>query len=200
MTISGIDTHSQNIKPIYPLIASDRVVDNTNSSTAGTDGYSPGNSPPGASTQVTLSTDGEKQSGMAQSRDSLQDLEKQLVSREAQQAKEEREEQARQQADSSQRSLEMINGIPLYGGTLVSMINYPDGSWEAFDAFTGKPVTAEDAGVIGRETADDNRDMFSFYSKGIYNGMTAAEIYEKIQQMMGVESADLAWSRYLNAE
>ncbi|EHD19587.1 MULTISPECIES: hypothetical protein [Brenneria] len=185
--ISGIDTQRQNIKPFYPVV-SISTLGNTDSSTAGTESDSlEKNSLPGVSTQVTLSTDGKRQSGIAQSGDSQTDVEKQQAAREAQQVKEQRE------TASAERSLQMINGIPLYGGTLVSMINYPDGSWEAFDAFSGKPVTAEESTRIGRETDGDNTDAFSFYSKGIYNGLSAAEIYEKIQQMMGIESADLDW-------
>ncbi|PWC19657.1 hypothetical protein [Brenneria corticis] len=190
MDIAGIDTQSQNIKPFYPVV-SISTLGNTDSSSAGTESDSlEKNSLPGVSTQVTLSTDGKRQSGIAQSGDSQTDVERRQAAREAQQAKEEREQR---ETASAERSLQMINGIPLYGGTLVSMINYPDGSWEAFDVFSGKPVTAEERIRIGRETDGDNTDAFSFYSKGIYNGLSAAEIYEKIQQMMGIESADLDW-------
>ncbi|RLM18756.1 hypothetical protein BIY29_17760 [Brenneria alni] len=194
MAISDVDTHSQNIKPFYPLAESISTVGKIDLSTFGTDNYSQDNSLSGASTQVTLSMDGKSQSSMMTSRDSLQDLEKQLASREAQLAKEEREEREQQKAESEERSLKIINGILLYGGTLVSMISHPDGSWEAFDAFTGEPVTTKDRVGTGQETGSDNREVFSFYSKGVYNGMSAAEIYEKIQQMMSVESADVDWN------
>ncbi|MFP1739103.1 hypothetical protein [Lonsdalea quercina] len=195
MAISGIETHSQNIKPYYPLVASISASNNSGSSTAGSTGGFPLSSQTGTSfsdvsTQV-FTTGTVSASDSTQSTDErLEDLEAQLQSREAQQAKDDKEEV---QSDSLERSLQMINGIPMYGGTLVSMISYPDGSWEAYDAFSGEPVTTEELVKMGQESSSADSDMFSFYSKGIYKGLSAAEIYEKIQQMMGGGSDEMAW-------
>lgn len=195
MAISSIETHSQNIKPYYPLVASISAANNNGSSTASSTGGFPLSSQTGtsfsdASTQ-TFTTGTASASDLTQTTDErLEDLEAQLQSREAQQAKDDKEEE---QSDSLERSLQMINGIPMFGGTLVSMISYPDGSWEAYDAFSGEPVTTEELVKMGQDSSSADSDMFSFYSKGIYKGLSAAEIYEKIQQMMGGGSDEMAW-------
>ncbi|AXW87183.1 hypothetical protein AU509_12955 [Lonsdalea britannica] len=203
MAISGIETHSQNIKPYYPLVTSISVANKSGSSTAdSTSGFPLNNSQSGASfsdvaTQA-FTTGTVSASDSTQSTDErLEELETQLQSREAQQAKDDREEV---QSESLERSLQMMNGIPMYGGTLVSMISYPDGSWEAHDAFSGEPVTTEELVKMGQDSSSADSDMFSFYSKGIYKGLSAAEIYEKIQQMMGAGSEEMAWGMIGSSE
>ncbi|OSM98085.1 hypothetical protein [Lonsdalea populi] len=195
MAISGIETHSQNVKPYYPLVTSINVANKSGSSTADNTGGFPLDSQTttnwdDASTP-TFTTAIVSASDSTQSTDErLKDLETQLQSREAEQDKDDREEV---QSDSLERSLQMMNGIPMYGGTLVSMISYPDGSWEAYDAFSGQPVTTEELVNMGQDGSSSDSDMFSFYSKGIYKGLSAAEIYEKIQQMMGNGSEEMTW-------
>ncbi|MFP1747849.1 hypothetical protein [Lonsdalea quercina] len=195
MAISGIETHSQNIKPYYPLVTSIGAANKSGSSTADSESGFPLNSQTGASfgdvSTQTFTTGTVSASDSTQSTDErLEDLEAQLESREAQQAKDDKEEV---QSDSLERSLQMLNGIPMYGGTLVSMISYPDGSWVAYDAFSGEPVTTEERVKMGQESSSADSDMFSFYSKGIYKGLSAAEIYEKIQQMMGGGADEMTW-------
>ncbi|WOA54768.1 hypothetical protein [Dickeya solani] len=100
--------------------------------------------------------------------------------------------QKQQSEPSVERSLRMT-GIPLYGGVLVSVVKYPDGQSESYNVFTGKRITSADASLIGSRAQTSNAE-FGYYSQGLYSGMSAAEVYEKIQQMMGVNSGEASWT------
>ncbi|WKV52114.1 MULTISPECIES: hypothetical protein [Dickeya] len=100
--------------------------------------------------------------------------------------------QKQQSEPSVERSLRMT-GIPLYGGVLVSVVKYPDGQSESYDVFTGKRITSPEASLIGSRSQVGNAE-FGYYSQGLYSGMSAAEVYEKIQQMMGSKSGDVSWT------
>ncbi|WP_350313391.1 hypothetical protein OHJ28_05455 [Dickeya fangzhongdai] len=100
--------------------------------------------------------------------------------------------QKQQHEFSVERSLRMT-GIPLYGGVLVSVVKYPDGQSESYNVFTGKRVTSTDASLIGSHSQGNNAE-FGYYSQGLYNGMSAAEVYAKIQQLMGAKSGDVSWT------
>ncbi|WPD77165.1 hypothetical protein OGM23_07430 [Dickeya fangzhongdai] len=100
--------------------------------------------------------------------------------------------QKQQSEPSVERSLRMT-GIPLYGGVLVSVVKYPDGQSESYNVFTGKRITSTDANLIGSRSQVSNAE-FGYYSQGLYSGMSAAEVYEKIQQMMGAKSGDVSWT------
>ncbi|MGM3161371.1 hypothetical protein [Dickeya undicola] len=100
--------------------------------------------------------------------------------------------QKQQHESSVERSLRMT-GIPLYGGVLVSVVKYPDGQSESYDVFTGKRVTSTDASLIGSRSQVNNAE-FGYYSQGLYSGMSAAEVYEKIQQLIGSKSGDVSWT------
>jgi len=104
-----------------------------------------------------------------------------------------KEKLQKQQSESSvERSLRMT-GIPLYGGVLVSVVKYPDGQSESYNVFTGKRITSTDASLIGSRTQAGNAE-FGYYSQGLYSGMSAAEVYEKIQQLMGAHSGEASWT------
>ncbi|WJV63620.1 hypothetical protein PCO86_06235 [Pectobacteriaceae bacterium CE70] len=190
MAISGLETHSQNVKSFYPLITTISSVNKVDVSSDSTSNDALANlfTTPEPSTKVTLSPDGKDKSNASQSTESISDFQKKAAEQEARD-----EQEKRREGVSSERSLEMMNGIPLYGGTLVSMISYPDGSWEAFDAFTGQPVTSENVAWMNQQDSSENLDTFNYYNQGTYKGMSAAEIYEKIQQMLNMESDDMSW-------
>ncbi|MGM3192218.1 hypothetical protein ACS25B_15110 [Dickeya dadantii subsp. dieffenbachiae] len=104
-----------------------------------------------------------------------------------------KEKLQKQQSESSvERSLRMT-GIPLYGGVLVSVVKYPDGQSESYNVFTGKRITSTDANLIGSRVQAGNAE-FGYYSQGLYSGMSAAEVYEKIQQLMGAHSGEASWT------
>ncbi|AUH01753.1 hypothetical protein CWC46_19260 [Prodigiosinella confusarubida] len=190
MAISGLETHSQNVKSFYPLITTISSVSKGDSSSDSTSNDALANlfTTPDASTKVTLSPDGKNKSNAAQSTGSISGFQEKTAEQEVRDKQEKQREGV-----SPKRSLEMMNGIPLYGGTLVSMTSYPDGSWKALDVFTGQPVTSANAARMSQQNSSKNLDMFNFYSQGIYKGMSAAEIYEKIQQMLSMESDGMSW-------
>ncbi|WP_263064821.1 hypothetical protein [Dickeya dadantii] len=104
-----------------------------------------------------------------------------------------KEKLQKQQSESSvERSLRMT-GIPLYGGVLVSVVKYPDGQSESYNVFTGKRITSTDANLIGSRVQAGNAE-FGYYSQGLYSGMSAAEVYAKIQQLMGSHSGEASWT------
>ncbi|MBP2845696.1 hypothetical protein J8655_09425 [Dickeya oryzae] len=99
--------------------------------------------------------------------------------------------QKQQNEPSVERSLRMT-GIPLYGGVLVSVEKYPDGQSESYNVFTGKRISSTDPSLSGVR-APASAAEFGYYSQGLYSGMSAAEVYEKIQQLLGASSGDVAW-------
>ncbi|MCI4185451.1 hypothetical protein MRO89_05645 [Dickeya dianthicola] len=103
--------------------------------------------------------------------------------------------QKQQSEPSVERSLRMT-GIPLYGGVLVSVVKYPDGQSESYDVFTGKRITSTDPSLtsLRGSSASANNAEFGYYSQGLYSGMSAAEVYEKIQQLLGANSSDVSWT------
>ncbi|ACT07946.1 hypothetical protein Dd1591_3124 [Dickeya chrysanthemi Ech1591] len=104
-----------------------------------------------------------------------------------------KEKLQKQQTESSvERSLRMT-GIPLYGGVLVSVVKYPDGQSESYNVFTGKRLTSADLSVSGGRAPASTAE-FGYYSQGLYSGMSAAEVYEKIQQMLGASSGEVPWT------
>ncbi|PWC10149.1 hypothetical protein B4923_17085 [Brenneria roseae subsp. americana] len=96
-------------------------------------------------------------------------------------ADEKKEEQPK---PSAEYTLTMT-GIPLYNGKLVSLVKYPDGQSEMFDAFTGKRITQEDLALLnflqGSGTA---QELLTFESSVSYSNMSAAEVYQQIQEML----------------
>ncbi|ATO31998.1 hypothetical protein DZA65_01108 [Dickeya dianthicola] len=100
--------------------------------------------------------------------------------------------QKQQSEPSVERSLRMT-GIPLYGGVLVSVVKYPDGQSESYDVFTGKRIASTDPSLRGSSASANNAE-FGYYSQGLYSGMSAAEVYEKIQQLLGANSSDVSWT------
>ncbi|WJV55012.1 hypothetical protein PCO82_16380 [Pectobacteriaceae bacterium CE90] len=190
MAISGLETHSQNVKSFYPLITTISSVSKGDLSSVPTSNDALANlfTNPDASTKVTLSPDGKNKSNASKLAESISDFQGKTAEQEVRDKQEKQREGV-----SPKHSLEMMNGIPLYGGTLVSMTSYPDGSWKAFDVFTGQPVTSENAARMNQQNSSKNLDMFTFYSQGTYKGMSAAEIYEKIQQMLSMESDGMTW-------
>ncbi|MGM3175034.1 hypothetical protein [Dickeya lacustris] len=102
---------------------------------------------------------------------------------------------------SLERSLRMT-GIPLYGGILVSVVKSADGETQSYDALTGKRITSADLNWNGSrlQTSAPASAEFGYYSQSLYNGMSAAEVYEKIQQMMGSHTADIPWTLPGSAE
>ncbi|UPT56992.1 hypothetical protein [Dickeya zeae] len=99
--------------------------------------------------------------------------------------------QKQQNESSVERSLRMT-GIPLYGGVLVSVVKYPDGQSESYNVFTGKRISSTDPTLSGVR-APASAAEFGYYSQGLYSGMSAAEVYEKIQHLLNAGSGDIAW-------
>ncbi|SLM64089.1 MULTISPECIES: hypothetical protein [Dickeya] len=99
---------------------------------------------------------------------------------------------------SVERALRMT-GIPLYGGVLVSVVKSPDGESQSYDALTGRRITSADLSWDGSRLQTSalptsGTAEFGYYSQGLYNGMSAAEVYQKIQQMLGARTADIPWT------
>ncbi|MEH0875713.1 hypothetical protein OI450_06330 [Pectobacterium cacticida] len=87
------------------------------------------------------------------------------------------------QKTATEYSLAMT-GIPLYNGKLISVIKYPDGNSEMFDAFTGERITQEDLALIGALHHADEGQVLQFESKTSYSNLSAAEVYQQIQAML----------------
>ncbi|NKI73234.1 hypothetical protein Dpoa2040_000420 [Dickeya sp. CFBP 2040] len=100
--------------------------------------------------------------------------------------------QKQQHESSIERSLRMT-GIPLYGGVLVSVVKYPDGQSESYDVFTGKRIASTDPN-LNASRVPANTAEFGYYSQGLYSGMSAAEVYEKIQHLLGTGSGEVSWT------
>lgn len=93
-------------------------------------------------------------------------------------------EQAKtQQKAATEYSLAMT-GIPLYNGKLISIVKYPDGNSEMFDAFTGERITQEDLALLGALHSSGGEQVLHFESKTSYSNLSAAEVYQQIQEMM----------------
>ncbi|MFT8210835.1 MAG: hypothetical protein ACMZI0_10155 [Symbiopectobacterium sp.] len=136
----------------------------TGSSSTGSDSsdsFSPANS-----TKVTLSSD----KARAARGDAA----------ERKQAEQQNDDEA---AASSEYSL-IMTGIPLFGGKLVSVIKYPDGQSEMFDTLTGKRISQQDLALLGA----DPEQVLNFESNESYSGLTAAEVYQRIQELLGKEN------------
>lgn len=101
--------------------------------------------------------------------------------------------QAEQQQDDDEAaavneySLTMT-GIPLFGGKLVSVIKYPDGQSEMFDSLTGKRISQQDLALIGVLNGVDSDQVLNFESNESYSGLTATEVYQRIQELLGKEN------------
>ncbi|ACS86708.1 hypothetical protein [Musicola paradisiaca] len=204
MAIPDIQTQNANVANFQPNLSTVSVVKNPNAVAAVSAGNKTDSSTTGdsssdsllsnSSTKVTLSSDGKNRSDSTQYSGSSQVSDEKAAEKKAQENKEKQQQQQQQQKEYAvERSLRM-SGIPLYGGSLVSVINYPDGESEVFDAFTGKRMSAEDMIWVGTENFTDAEEAFSYYSQGLYNGMSAAEVYQQIQQMLGKGSAEISWN------
>lgn len=90
-------------------------------------------------------------------------------------------------ATGNEYSLTMT-GIPLFGGKLVSVIKYPDGESEMFDTMTGKRISQEDLALLGFLHGADPEQVLNFESNESYSGLTAAEVYQRIQELLGKEN------------
>lgn len=88
-----------------------------------------------------------------------------------------------QQKAASEYSLAMT-GIPLYNGKLISVVKYPDGNSEMFDAFTGQRITQEDLALMGALHSSGGEQVLHFESKTSYSNLSAAEVYQQIQEML----------------
>nr|WP_251827313.1 hypothetical protein [Pectobacterium punjabense] len=88
-----------------------------------------------------------------------------------------------QQKVATEYSLAMT-GIPLYNGKLVSVVKYPDGNSEMFDAFTGQRITQEDLALMSALHSSGGEQVLHFESKTSYSNLSAAEVYQQIQEMM----------------
>ncbi|UNE80105.1 hypothetical protein IMY97_08335 [Pectobacterium versatile] len=88
-----------------------------------------------------------------------------------------------QQKAAAEYSL-ATTGIPLYNGKLISVIKYPDGNSEMFDAFTGQRITQEDLAFISALHGSDGEQVLHFESKTSYSNLSAAEVYQQIQEML----------------
>lgn len=83
-----------------------------------------------------------------------------------------------------------MTGIPLFGGMLVSVIKYPDGQSEMFDAITGKPISAEDIALQNVLLGAESDQVLHFESAESYNGLSEAEVYQRIQELLGKDKAN----------
>lgn len=81
-----------------------------------------------------------------------------------------------------------MTGIPLFGGKLVSVIKYPDGQSEMFDTQTGKRISQEDLALLGFLQGADPEQVMNFESNESYSGLSAAEVYQRIQELLGKEN------------
>ncbi|PWC22937.1 hypothetical protein DDT52_01330 [Brenneria roseae subsp. roseae] len=101
------------------------------------------------------------------------------------------EENQEEQPKASAEYTITMTGIPLYNGKLVSLVKYPDGQSEMFDAFTGKRITQEDLALLnflqGSGTA---QEVLTFESTVSYSNMSAAEVYQQIQEMLHGDSGN----------
>ncbi|AOR61929.1 hypothetical protein [Pectobacterium wasabiae] len=88
-----------------------------------------------------------------------------------------------QQKAATEHSMAMT-GIPLYNGKLISVVKYPDGNSEMFDAFTGQRITQEDLALMDALHSSDGEQVLHFESKTSYSNLSAAEIYQQIQEML----------------
>ncbi|UYA61272.1 hypothetical protein U1R68_06615 [Pectobacterium colocasium] len=88
-----------------------------------------------------------------------------------------------QQKAATEYSLAMT-GIPLYNGKLISIVKYPDGNSEMFDAFTGERITQEDLALMGALHSSGGEQVLHFESKTSYSNLSAAEVYQQIQEML----------------
>ncbi len=88
-----------------------------------------------------------------------------------------------QQKAATEYSLAMT-GIPLYNGKLISVVKYPDGNSEMFDAFTGQRITQEDLALMGALHSSGGEQVLHFESKTSYSNLSAAEVYQQIQEML----------------
>ncbi|WP_409158904.1 hypothetical protein [Pectobacterium sp. B2J-2] len=88
-----------------------------------------------------------------------------------------------QQKAATEYSL-ATTGIPLYNGKLISVIKYPDGNSEMFDAFTGQRITQEDLALISALHRSGGEQVLHFESKTSYSNLSAAEVYQQIQEML----------------
>ncbi|WP_420064270.1 hypothetical protein [Pectobacterium colocasium] len=88
-----------------------------------------------------------------------------------------------QQKATTEYSLAMTS-IPLYNGKLVSVVKYPDGNSEMFDAFTGQRITQEDLALMSALHSSGGEQVLHFESKTSYSNLSAAEVYQQIQEML----------------
>ncbi|MEI7236997.1 MULTISPECIES: hypothetical protein [Pectobacterium] len=93
------------------------------------------------------------------------------------------EQNKTQQKAATEYSLAMT-GIPLYNGKLISVVKYPDGNSEMFDAFTGQRITQEDLALMGALHSSGGEQVLHFESKTSYSNLSAAEVYQQIQEML----------------
>ncbi|MFC3396266.1 hypothetical protein ACFOGG_15675 [Brenneria rubrifaciens] len=137
----------------------------TDTSTTNSDSSSPSMTP-NNSTKVTLSSD-----------------KKRAVDHEREEKKAPEDHQEEQQNDAADYTLTMT-GIPLYDGKLISVVKYPDGQSEMFDAFTGKRITQEDLALLSFLQGPGKERVLTFDSTMSYSNMSAAEVYQQIQEML----------------
>lgn len=172
MVIPDIQSLNVNLQSTMPTtgvatnanaVAAISTGNNTDTSTTNSDSSSSMES--NSATKVTLSSD----------RKRVIDSE-----RAEKKAVEDREEQP----DTTTEYSLSTTGIPLYNGKLVSVIKYPDGQSEMFDAFTGKRITQEDLALLSFLQGSDPEQVLTFESTTSYSNMSAAEVYQQIQEML----------------
>lgn len=94
-----------------------------------------------------------------------------------------------EQQEAAEKEFSMtMTGIPLFGGMLVSVIKYPDGQSEMFDAITGKPISSEDIALQNVLLGAESDQVLHFESTESYSGLSEAEVYQRIQELLGKDS------------
>lgn len=176
MVIPDIQTQNLNGATFQPNVSTVDVIKSPNAVAAVNTDSKSGSSTTGSGssdthsasngTKVTLSSDRERAS-------------KSDANENAQQ----QNQRSQEQVAKSEFSLTMT-GIPLYGGALVSVIKYPDGQSEMFDAITGKRITQEDVALLNVLHGAAPDQMLQFESTESYSGLTASEVYQRIQELL----------------
>ncbi|MCV9879521.1 hypothetical protein [Brenneria izbisi] len=174
MVIPDIQPLNVNLQPNMPTVGVPTNADAVTAIGTGnkTDTFTNSDSSPsmtfqnGTSTLVTLSSD-----------------KKRMAEEENAERKPDKDQQDNQQKAASEHKIAM-QGIPLYDGKLISVIKYPNGQSEMFDAFTGKRITQEDLALVSFLQGPGKEQVLTFESATSYSNMSAAEIYQQIQEML----------------
>ncbi|MGR6771293.1 hypothetical protein ACU36R_06625 [Pectobacterium brasiliense] len=136
---------------------------------------------PGNKTDTSTNSDSQNMPGSSEST-------KVTLSSQKKRAAAENDTQPSEQVKAQQKAAAEYSlattGIPLYNGKLISVIKYPDGNSEMFDAFTGQRITQEDLALISALHGSDGEQVLHFESKTSYSNLSAAEVYQQIQEML----------------